>query len=136
MVSLDYLTATPGNGPYLLAFEAVLVAAFIVAVITSVIAHRPGLAAVRRRARGLRSICRWLVVPGALYLIARYAKIDFFSLRIWLYLILFVFAARLAWWTVGLRSLGVDKVDERNRHRKQLYFNRAKRRPAKRRRRR
>jgi hypothetical protein len=61
--------------------------------------------------------------------------VDVLSWRLWLYLGAAFFLFRLVWWGVGLRSVKHDKVDELNAHRKQLYFKKSRRKPAKRRRR-
>lgn len=130
----DYLLAAPAEGPYLVGFAVLAGIALLVAIGASVSARRAGFLAVRRRSRQLRSICLWLAIPGGLYVAARYAQVDFFDRRIWLYLIVIVFLVRLLLWVLRLRAVSVEKVDERERYRKQLYRRGKSRRPAKRRR--
>jgi hypothetical protein len=73
----------------------------------------------------LGAILAALWIPGGVYLAARLLPLGFFSLRIWLLIILAVALVRLAPWALGLRSLAADKVDEHQESRRQSYFKRA-----------
>jgi hypothetical protein len=132
----DYFLTVPPAGPYRI-WLIVLTAAFAaVAFAAGSVAKRTGYSAIKRRARSLRVITGGLAIVVTLHLLARAAQLDVISWRLWPYLFGLYFLGRLAWWLVGLRSLQHDKVDELNRNRKQLYFNKSRRKPAKRRRRR
>lgn len=129
---MDYLASVPQSGslhPWLIVLAVGLVG---VAVFAHIMTKRNGYASVRRRTRELRFICGGLAVVLILHLIFRGLGVDVLAWRLWLYLFGLYFLARLAWWGVGLRSVKHDKVDELNTHRKQLYFKKPRRKPAKR----
>lgn len=117
-----YFFAPPEDGAYL----GILVGAFVLFALASlaawVMSGRAEYAASRRRARQLRSIALWAGIPGILYLLARQHDASFLELRIWLWLILAVFAGRLLLWSLRFRELAADKVDERQARRKKDYF--------------
>jgi hypothetical protein len=132
----SYFFGTPASGPYqpwLIVGAVVLIG---IAIAAHVVSRRNGYTAVRRRARSLRFITAGLAATVIGHLVARGLTLDVLAWRIWAYLLGAYFLGRLIWWGLDFRSLRHDKVDELNRNRKQLYFNKSRRRPSKRRKRR
>lgn len=131
----EYLLTVPPNGPYQVWLYVVAGAALVAAVVARQVATRTGSGAVRRRARRLSAITCQLAVLIGLSLTARALALPVVSWRLWLVIGGVILLGRLSWWLLGLRSLPHDRVDERNRHRKELYFSSRRKRPPKRKRR-
>ena len=123
----SYFFASPDDGPYLTALAVGFAALFLVGLGAWAVSRRAHFGAVRKRARQLRSIAFWAAIPGALYIQARHRDISGLELRIWLYVILTVFAVRLLIWALRLRAVATEKVDERAAKRKRNYFQPRKR---------
>lgn len=118
----SYLFSTPQNGPYLTTLAGVFGLLFTLGVIVWLVARRSGLQAVRRRLLRLRSLTLWTGGLGGLYVVGRYEQAQFLTLRIWLVTLLLIAGWLFLLWLISLRSLGHDKVEERQRRRKQTYF--------------
>ncbi len=135
MLLLHYLFSPPVNGPRLSLLTAVFVGMLVLGLLAWLAVHRFGLAAQRRRVRGLRSIMLGAALPGLGYVACRYVGLTFLNWRVWYILILAIWLTRLAFWVLSLRNLSHDIVDEKQARRQQTYFKRtgAKRRKRKRR---
>lgn len=131
----EYLLTIPPSGPYEVWLYVMAGGALMIALVARQVASRTGSVAVRRQGRRLAGITSQLAVLIGLSLAARALALPVASWRLWLVLGGMMLLGRLGWWLLGLRSLPHDRVDERTRNRKELYFSPRRKRPAKRRRR-